>query len=334
MTSDARADAMREFIAADADENLTMVCTDLAARGLDFGRVKVDHVVNFDFPMNSLDYIHRSGRTARAGLRRQSHQPRRQKGPRSRERDRQRRQARPSDRQRHELTRRERSSQEKNPSPTLATSEPAAVRAPSRAPCAIPNLPTAVVAAPRGSPRTTLRVSLPTEVVADLLVTRGRIASHRSAPVATRSLGDRCARWWADRLSEPPARRHSRARRPSPASSVAKRAKTVPPRRSARRPRRRSARARRQSRERVVVRVIQTPSRPSPRMKLLVEPDVAALNAFLTNVNVGDLRRERTGGELQLCVAKRNEARDARGRTGRRDGEGTGMTDDGNASGR
>jgi superfamily II DNA/RNA helicase len=67
MTSDARADAMREFIDADADENLTMVCTDLAARGLDFGRVKVDHVVNFDFPMNSLDYIHRSGRTARAG---------------------------------------------------------------------------------------------------------------------------------------------------------------------------------------------------------------------------------------------------------------------------
>ena len=67
MTSDARAEAMRDFIAADADDNLTMVCTDLAARGLDFGRMKVDHVVNFDFPLNSLDYIHRSGRTARAG---------------------------------------------------------------------------------------------------------------------------------------------------------------------------------------------------------------------------------------------------------------------------
>ena len=61
---DARAEAMRDFIAADADDNLTMVCTDLAARGLDFGRMKVDHVVNFDFPLNSLDYIHRSGRTA------------------------------------------------------------------------------------------------------------------------------------------------------------------------------------------------------------------------------------------------------------------------------
>jgi superfamily II DNA/RNA helicase len=43
-----------------------LVCTDLAARGIDMP-AKVDHVVNFDMPSNPTWYLHRSGRTARAG---------------------------------------------------------------------------------------------------------------------------------------------------------------------------------------------------------------------------------------------------------------------------
>jgi len=42
-----------------------LVCTDLAARGLDIGESGVDAVVNADFPRNAEDYLHRAGRTAR-----------------------------------------------------------------------------------------------------------------------------------------------------------------------------------------------------------------------------------------------------------------------------
>ncbi|XP_028805812.1 DEAD-box ATP-dependent RNA helicase 39-like [Neltuma alba] len=48
----------------DEDDCPTLVCTDLAARGLD---LDVDHVIMFDFPLNSIDYLHRTGRTARMG---------------------------------------------------------------------------------------------------------------------------------------------------------------------------------------------------------------------------------------------------------------------------
>lgn len=44
-----------------------LVCTDRAARGIDFDSSPVDHVLLFDFPKDPAEYVRRVGRTARAG---------------------------------------------------------------------------------------------------------------------------------------------------------------------------------------------------------------------------------------------------------------------------
>jgi superfamily II DNA/RNA helicase len=49
-----------------ANELRLLVCSDVAARGLDIGGLS--HVFNFDVPIHAEDYVHRIGRTGRAGL--------------------------------------------------------------------------------------------------------------------------------------------------------------------------------------------------------------------------------------------------------------------------
>lgn len=61
-TQDERLKALESFKNGEVD---LLVCTDVAARGLDIKDVPV--VFNFDIPFNAEDYVHRIGRTGRAG---------------------------------------------------------------------------------------------------------------------------------------------------------------------------------------------------------------------------------------------------------------------------
>ena len=59
----ARTRALRDF---KSGKVRVLVATDIAARGLDIDRLP--HVVNYELPHVPEDYVHRIGRTARAGL--------------------------------------------------------------------------------------------------------------------------------------------------------------------------------------------------------------------------------------------------------------------------
>ncbi|MCR9072781.1 MAG: DEAD/DEAH box helicase [Alphaproteobacteria bacterium] len=63
MTQPARMETLKKF---KNNEARMVVCSDVAARGLDIKGLS--HVFNFDVPSNAEDYIHRIGRTGRAGM--------------------------------------------------------------------------------------------------------------------------------------------------------------------------------------------------------------------------------------------------------------------------
>jgi len=60
-----QAKRMRVLKLFDESSLNVLVCTDVAARGLDIKGVS--HIYNYDLPSDARDYIHRIGRTARAG---------------------------------------------------------------------------------------------------------------------------------------------------------------------------------------------------------------------------------------------------------------------------
>ena len=63
MNQSSRINSLEEFKNGLAD---ILVASDVAARGLDVAGLS--HVFNYDVPNNPEDYVHRIGRTGRAGL--------------------------------------------------------------------------------------------------------------------------------------------------------------------------------------------------------------------------------------------------------------------------
>ena len=62
MTQSNRINALKKF---KLNERNILIATDVASRGLDIPNV--DLIINYDLPQQAKDYIHRVGRTARAG---------------------------------------------------------------------------------------------------------------------------------------------------------------------------------------------------------------------------------------------------------------------------
>ncbi len=62
LTQNKRENSMEDF---KKGNSFVLVCTDVAARGIHVDNVS--HIVNYEIPKNPIDYVHRIGRTARAG---------------------------------------------------------------------------------------------------------------------------------------------------------------------------------------------------------------------------------------------------------------------------
>jgi len=58
----ARQEALEDFRAGEIE---VLIATDIVARGIDIS--DISHVINYDVPENPEDYVHRIGRTGRAG---------------------------------------------------------------------------------------------------------------------------------------------------------------------------------------------------------------------------------------------------------------------------